>query len=159
MVQVCFVCLGNICRSPLAEGVFKSLVEREGLESKIFVSSAGVGDWHIGELPDARMMQTARKNGLQLTSRARQFQAEDFHNTDLILAMDESNLSALEQMSPSLDAREKLRLFRSFDQENRGDLNVPDPYYGGAGGFDHVFEIVQRTCPGVLQFIKDRSGL
>jgi len=159
MIQVCFVCLGNICRSPLAEGVFRTLVEQEGLENKVFISSAGVGNWHVGEPPDERMLKTARKNGINLTSRARQFQRGDFHKTDLILAMDESNLLALQQMAPAADAREKLRLFRSFDQDNRGDLNVPDPYYGGAGGFDHVFEIVNRTCPRILQFIKDRSGL
>jgi protein-tyrosine phosphatase len=159
MIQVCFVCLGNICRSPLAEGVFKSLVAKEGLEDRISTASAGVGSWHIGEPPDARMMKTAHKNGIVLNSRARQFQKNDFRNTDLILAMDESNLQALEQMSPSLDARQKLFLFRSFDQEHQGDLNVPDPYYGGEGGFDHVFEIVDRTCPRILEFIKDRSEL
>ncbi len=159
MIKVCFVCLGNICRSPLAEGVFKSLVRAEGLENTIFTSSAGVGGWHIGESPDPRMMKTAKKNGIVLDSRARQFQKDDFHRTDLILAMDQSNMQALLQLSPSGEASEKLRLFRSFEPANRGDLDVPDPYYGGDGGFDHVFDIVQRTCPRILEFIKDRSGL
>ncbi len=154
MIHICFVCLGNICRSPLAEGVFKSLIQQEGLQEEIRVSSAGVGSWHIGELPDERMLQTAQKNGIQLTSRARQFQPEDFEETDLILAMDRSNLTALEQMCPSPEAIEKIRLFRSFDPLAEGDLDVPDPYYGGNQGFDNVFEMVGRTCPEILDFIR-----
>ena len=154
MIHICFVCLGNICRSPLAEGVFKSLIQQEGLQEEIRVSSAGVGSWHIGELPDERMLQTAQKNGIQLTSRARQFQPEDFEETDLILAMDRSNLTALEQMCPSPVAIEKIRLFRFFDPLAEGDLDVPDPYYGGNQGFDNVFEMVNRTCPMILDFIR-----
>ena len=154
MTHICFVCLGNICRSPLAEGVFKSLIQQEGLQGEIRVSSAGVGGWHIGEPPDERMLQTAKNNGILLNSRARQFQPADFQETDLILAMDRSNWVALEQMNPSPQEIEKIRMFRSFDPQAEGDLDVPDPYYGGNQGFDNVFDMVNRTCPEILDFIR-----
>ncbi len=155
MYQVCFVCLGNICRSPLAEGVFQSLVAREGLSQRIQISSAGVGHWHIGEPPDRRMQKTALEKGIRLTGQARQFQPSEFSQHNLILAMDQSNLSALQQICPGESRqREKLRLFRSFDPESNGNLDVPDPYYGGDRGFDLVFDIVRRTCPQILNHIK-----
>jgi protein-tyrosine phosphatase len=154
VIHICFVCLGNICRSPLAEGVFKSLVQQEGLQGEIQVSSAGVGGWHVGELPDERMLQTAKNNGILLNSRARQFQPADFQGTDLVLAMDRSNWVTLEQMSPSPEGIEKIRMFRSFDPQAEGNLDVPDPYYGGNQGFDNVFEMVSRTCPEILDFIR-----
>jgi len=154
VIHICFVCLGNICRSPLAEGVFKSLVQQEGLQGEIHISSAGVGGWHVGELPDERMLQTAKNNGILLNSRARQFQPADFQETDLVLAMDRSNWVALEQMSPSPEGIEKIRMFRSFDPQAEGSLDVPDPYYGGNQGFDNVFDMVSRTCPEILDFIR-----
>ena len=153
-VEVCFVCLGNICRSPLAQGVFEALVKQEGLQDRIITSSAGVGNWHVGSSPDSRMQQTARKHGIYLNSRARQFQASDFKRMDLVLAMDHSNLSTLQQMRPAPELHDKLFLFRSFDPENNGDLDVPDPYYGGDKGFETVFQMVERTCPKVLQRLK-----
>ncbi len=153
-VEICFVCMGNICRSPLAQGVFEPLVKREGLQDRVVVSSAGVGDWHVGDPPDSRMQATARKHGIHLSSRARQFQAADFKRMDLVLAMDHSNMSALQQMRPAPELQNKLFLFRSFDPENNGDLEVPDPYYGDGEGFETVFQIVERTCPQVLQRVK-----
>jgi len=153
-VEVCFVCLGNICRSPLAQGVFEALVKQEGLQDRIIISSAGVGNWHVGSSPDSRMQQAARKHGIHLNSRARQFQASDFKRMDLVLAMDHSNLSTLQQMRPAAELHDKLFLFRSFDPENNGDLEVPDPYYGGDKGFETVFQMVERTCPKVLQRLK-----
>ena len=158
MIEVCFVCLGNICRSPLAQGVFEKCVADEGLQDQIQVSSAGTGSWHIGSPPDGRMQETANKHGVQLNSRGQQFQPADFFNFDLILAMDDSNLSILEQMCPNPQKAENLKLFRSFDPESNGDLDVPDPYYGGGKGFDIVFEIIDRTCPKILEFIKTRDG-
>ena len=154
MIEVCFVCLGNICRSPLAQGVFATLVAREGLDHKIQTSSAGVGDWHVGSLPDPRMTATARKRGIEIKSRARQFQASDFQRYDLVLAMDSSNLAALEQICPPALAKDRLMMFRSFDPEGGNSLDVPDPYYGGDKGFDTVFAMVDRTCPKVLQHIR-----
>ncbi len=151
-VEVCFVCLGNICRSPLAQGVFEALVKKEGLGNRIIISSAGTSHWHVGSPPDARMQQTARSHGIQLNSRGRQFQAADFKRMDLVLAMDHSNLSILQEMPPGTD--DKLFLFRSFDPENNGDLEVPDPYYGGDQGFENVYQMVARTCPKVLDHLK-----
>ena len=152
--EVSFVCLGNICRSPLAQGVFESLVAREGLGDQILTSSAGVSGWHTGQPPDARMRETARQKGIQINSRARQFKPADLDRSDLVLAMDQTNLSALEQMGGASD--KKLRLFRSFDPMNNGDLDVPDPYYGGNQGFEYVYHIVARTCPKILEFIRPR---
>ena len=153
-VKVCFVCLGNICRSPLAQGVFEALVKEEGLQDRIIISSAGVSGWHVGNPPDARMLQTARDHGIHLNSRARQFQSSDFEQMDLVLAMDHSNLSALNQMSAEPELQDKLFLFRSFDPQHNNDLEVPDPYYGGGKGFETVYQIVDRTCPKVLDHLK-----
>ena len=153
-VKVCFVCLGNICRSPLAQGIFEALVKHEGLQDQIIISSAGVGHWHVGNLPDSRMQQTAQKHGINLNSRARQFQAADFEEMDLVLAMDQSNLNSLQKMRPESELKYKLFLFRSFDPESDDNLEVPDPYYGGDNGFEMVYQIVERTCPKVLEYLK-----
>jgi len=155
-VEVCFVCLGNICRSPLAQGVFEALVKQEGLQDRIIIGSAGTSHWHVGGPPDPRMQQTARQHGIHLNSRARQFQAADFKRMDLVLAMDQSNLSVLQQMRPEAELHDKLLLFRSFDPENNGDLEVPDPYYGGDKGFETVFQMIERTCPKVLQHLQTK---
>lgn len=155
-VKICFVCLGNICRSPLAQGVFETLIEKEDLKNSIHIESAGTGNWHVGKPPDQRMKATAHKNGIVLNSLARQFQPEDFDRFDLVLAMDQSNLMNLSALCPSSIAEKKLWLFRSFDPENISakPLDVPDPYYGGDEGFDNVFNIVHRTSPKILEFIK-----
>ncbi len=154
--QICFVCLGNICRSPLAEGVFQALINEKCLENQIVIYSAGTGNWHVGASPDARMQATARKKGVQLTSRAQQIQAGDIRRFDLILAMDQSNLEAMEYLCSPEMAAKKIRLFRSFDPEADGDLDVPDPYYGGDDGFEHVFQIVHRTCPPILEYVRSQ---
>jgi len=156
VVEISFVCLGNICRSPLAQGVFQDLVNQKQLEQKIIVTSAGTGGWHIGDLPDERMRRTAQSKGIQLESRARQFQSADFNRFNLILAMDHSNLARLEEIAPSNLSPEKLMLFRSFDPECNGNQDVPDPYYGGAKGFEEVYSMVKRTCPPLLDYIKSR---
>lgn len=159
MFKVCFVCLGNICRSPLAQGIFENLVSREGLEEKISTSSAGVGGWHAGSPPDGRMQEVANKYGIHLGSRGRQIQQTDFFNFHLILAMDQSNMATLEKICPDSKIMEKIMPFRSFDPEATGNLDVPDPYYGGSKGFETVYRIIDRTCPKVLDFIKDRASL
>mgnify|MGYP003959997957 FL=1 len=156
VVEISFVCLGNICRSPLAQGVFQNLVNQKQLEQKIIVASAGTSGWHIGDLPDERMRRTAQSKGIQLESRARQFQSADFNRFNLILAMDHSNLARLEEIAPSNLSPEKLMLFRSFDPECNGNQDVPDPYYGGAKGFEEVYSMVKRTCPPLLDYIKSR---
>ncbi len=146
IAEISFVCLGNICRSPLAQGVFQDLVNQEKLDQKIIVTSAGTGGWHIGDLPDERILE----------SRARQFQSADFNRFNLVLAMDHSNLARLEEIAPSNLPLEKLMLFRSFDPDCNGDQDVPDPYYGGAKGFEEVYSMVKRTCPPLLDYIKSR---
>ena len=156
IVEISFVCLGNICRSPLAQGVFQDLVNREKLDQNIFISSAGTGNWHIGNLPDERMRQTAQSKGIKLESRAQQFQSKDFNRFNLILAMDHSNLIRLSEIAPSSLPSDKLMLFRSFDPESTDDQDVPDPYYGGAKGFEEVYSMVKRTCPPLLDYIKSR---
>ena len=156
VVEVSFVCLGNICRSPLAQGVFQDLVNREKLEHKITISSAGTSSWHIGDPPDQRMCQTAQSKGIQLKSRAQQFQRKDFDRFNLVLAMDQSNLAKLKEMAQSKLPEDKLMLFRSFDPESNGNLDVPDPYYGGSKGFETVYQMVERTCPPLLNYIKSR---
>ena len=154
VVKISFVCLGNICRSPLAQGIFQDLVNREKLDQNIFISSAGTGNWHIGNLPDERMRQTALSKGIKLESRAQQFQSEDFNRFNLVLAMDRSNLARLKEIVPSNLPPDKLMLFRSFDPESNGEQDVPDPYYGGAKGFDEVYRMVERTCPKILSYTK-----
>lgn len=156
IAEISFVCLGNICRSPLAQGVFQDLVNREKLDQNIFISSAGTGNWHIGNLPDERMRQTAQSKGIKLESRAQQFQSKDFNRFNLILAMDHSNLIRLSEIAPSSLPPDKLILFRSFDPESNDDQDVPDPYYGGAKGFEEVYSMVKRTCPPLLDYIKSR---
>jgi protein-tyrosine phosphatase len=153
-LSVCFVCHGNICRSPLAQGVMESIVKQEGLEKSILISSAGVSSWHVGEPPDSRMQDTARKHGIALNSRGRHFQGPDFYQIDLVLAMDCSNLDTLKSLRPEAETRDKLFLFRSFDPDNKGDFEVPDPYYGGGKGFELVYQMVERTCPKILEHLK-----
>lgn len=147
-VKVLFVCLGNICRSPTAEGVFRHMVHTRGLDPRFEIDSAGTGAWHAGEAPDRRMTQAAKKYGYQLTGQARAVHAGDYNHYDHILAMDEDNLSTLLARCPA-PHRHKLQLFRDYDPKGRGE-SVPDPYYGGPAGFDEVVQIVQRSAAGLL---------
>ncbi len=141
--RVLFVCLGNICRSPAAEGAFRRLVAEAGLADSIEVDSAGTGAWHEGQPADRRMRQAAERRGVMLTSIARQVTGDDFERFDHIFAMDESNLRDLQAMAPSAH-RDKIRLFRDLDPDGPGE-DVPDPYYGGPSGFDLVLDIVTRV--------------
>jgi protein-tyrosine phosphatase len=162
-VRLLFVCLGNICRSPTAEGVMRALVAREGLEGAIQIESAGTGAWHVGSAPDQRASETARARGIELGGTARQVRPEDFFDFDLLLAMDRENMRELRQQAPGEAERAKVRLLREFDPASEmaleadgvgGDLDVPDPYYGGPGGFDEVFDLVQAACAGLLEQIR-----
>jgi protein-tyrosine phosphatase len=155
-VRLLFVCLGNICRSPTAEGVMRALVEREGLSDAIELDSAGTGSWHVGSLPDARASSAARARGLTLAGRARQVTRRDFADFDVILAMDRSNRGELDVLAPDAEARARVRLLREFDPvaARGGDLDVPDPYYGAAGGFEEVLDLVEAACTGLLAEIR-----
>lgn len=152
-VSILFVCLGNICRSPLAEGVFQHLVRESGQATRYRIESAGTGAWHVGNLADPRSRDVAHKAGITLESRARQVQPEDFHEFDFIVAMDRENLRNLERLQAAHGGDARLFLLRDHDPEP-GDGEVPDPYYGGPDGFDDVFRMVWRACTQLLEDIE-----
>ena len=152
-MRVLFVCLGNICRSPTAEGVMRSLVAEAGLEGEIEVESAGTGDWHVGHPPDERALSAAAARGITLEGVARQVTAGDFEAFDLIVAMDRANRDDLVALAPDAEARERVRLLREYAGESERD--VPDPYYGGEDGFADVVEIVERSCAALLDALGD----
>jgi protein-tyrosine phosphatase len=153
-MRLVFVCLGNICRSPTAHGVMRHLVREAGLSDRISVDSAGTGDWHLGEPPDARTQATAKRRGITLDHRAQRFTAKDFARYDLILAMDRTNRRDLERMAPTDADRAKIHLLRSFDPAAPKDAEVPDPYYGGAQGFEEVYDVCDAACRGLLAHLR-----
>ncbi|MGJ3259997.1 MAG: low molecular weight protein-tyrosine-phosphatase [Rhodospirillales bacterium] len=155
MVRVLFVCLGNICRSPTAEGVFRDLVRREGLAGKIGTDSCGTGGWHVGDPPDGRACAEAERRGIDLGDlRARQVCHSDFEDFDYVLGMDDRNLQHLQAMCPP-EHRERVKLFLSFAPEV-GRHDVPDPYYGGPDGFRDVFDMIDKASHGLLADIRAR---
>jgi protein-tyrosine phosphatase len=158
-IRVSFICLGNICRSPTAEGIMRHLVERAGLSEAIEVESAGTGSWHLGERADRRARATAEARGVILNGRAQQFSEEDFDRLDYILVMDVAIKNALARLASSDEARAKLYLLRSFDPDSPPDAPVPDPYYGGADGFEEVFDICEAACRGLLAHIRAQHRL
>jgi len=157
-IQLCFVCLGNICRSPTAEGIMHAIVGEAGLANRIAIDSAGTSAWHVGEAADSRSRQCASERGVALRSRARQFVAKDFARFDYVLAMDAENHDELVALAPDADARTRVHLLRGFDPGSPKGAAVPDPYYGGERGFDDVFEICEAACRGLLsRVIEDHS--
>lgn len=159
MVRICFVCLGNICRSPTAEGVFREIVEREGLDHGVEIDSAGTGGWHVGEPADPRAQRAAAARDIELSSRARKFERTDFDRFDYIVAMDRSNRATLEKMARGPDERGKIHLFRSFDAESPADAEVPDPYYGGEHGFEEVLDMCERASRGLIAHLREMGAL
>jgi len=155
MVRVLFVCMGNICRSPTAEGVFRALVERQGLTGRVVVDSAGTHAYHAGEGADRRALRTAARRGIDLSEHiARGVSRSDFDSFDYILAMDRDNVADLLGRAPA-DARSRIRLFMEFaqrrnDREGSAVTEVPDPYYGGPDGFDHVLDLIEAASRGLL---------
>ncbi len=153
MMRVLFVCLGNICRSPTAEGVFRAQVEQAGLSDRIEIDSAGTAAWHIGKSPDMRAQAAAATRGYDLSPlRGRQVAVGDFAHFDFVLAMDEENLANLLAVCPA-EHRHKVRLFLSFSTQWQ-DHEVPDPYYGGAEGFDHVLDMIEDAGVSLLATIR-----
>jgi len=146
-MRILFVCMGNICRSPTAEGVMRRLIEDEGLD--IEVDSAGTGGWHAGEPPDERATVAAQRRGVTLEGAARQVKESDFRRFDLLVAMDRGNLSDLLDLAPDEEAREKVRLLVP-------DADVPDPYYGGDRGFETVLDMVESACRELLDELRER---
>lgn len=147
--KLCFVCLGNICRSPTAEGVFQHLVNERNLQAYFEVDSAGTSAYHVGESANSKSQQTAQQHGITLRSRARQFESFDLDYFDMVLAMDRENLTNIKRLSNGSADDLKIGMLRDFDPEP-GDGEVPDPYYGGIQGFENVFQIVKRSCINLL---------
>jgi protein-tyrosine phosphatase len=155
MVKVLFVCMGNICRSPTAEGIFTGLLRQHGLEQHVFVDSAGTHAYHIGSAPDTRARNAAAKRGADIGSqRARKIAPADFETFDYILAMDRDNLEILEELCPP-ELRDKLHLMLRFAPEIGID-EVPDPYYGGAAGFERVLDLIEAAAEGLLNEIREK---
>ncbi|MBV7564246.1 low molecular weight protein-tyrosine-phosphatase [Pseudomonas sp. sia0905] len=153
-MRVLFVCLGNICRSPTAEAVMRQRLQQAGLADRIEVDSAGTGDWHVGKAPDSRTQQAASRRGYDLSSlRGRQVSVDDFARFDLILAMDSANLRDLQRIRPA-NARAELDLYlRRFEL---AEDEVPDPYYGGSEGFEHVLDLLEQASDALLIELKGR---
>lgn len=164
-MRICFVCLGNICRSPTAAAVMRHEADAAGLGERIEIESAGTGGWHIGDPPDARAAAEARRRGIAMQNAASRFTRDDFDRFDLVLAMDRQNLGDLCALAPTPADRAKVRLLRGYapgaasrrdGRENgSGDgTDVPDPYFGGASGFADVFEMIQAACRGLIENLR-----
>ncbi|WP_369176556.1 low molecular weight protein-tyrosine-phosphatase [Streptomyces mutabilis] len=155
--RVCFVCTGNICRSPMAEAVFHARVTDAGLDGLVEADSAGTGGWHEGENADPRTMAVLAENGYGLDHTARQFQPSWFSRLDLVIALDAGHLRALRRLAPTDQDADKVRLLRSYDPAaDRGDLDVPDPYYGGVEGFEECLEMVEAASDGLLAAVREQ---
>ena len=157
-MRILFVCLGNICRSPTAEGVMRSRLAARGLADLVEVDSAGTGSWHTGSPPDQRSAEAALRREIALEGEARTVAPEDFERFDLLLAMDSENLENLRALAPTGEAASRVGMLREYDPAAvaAGELDVPDPYYGGAGGFEHVLDVVEAACDGLLDHLEPR---
>lgn len=149
MKRILFVCLGNICRSSSAEEIMRTLVKKAGLEHEIEVDSAGILSYHEGELPDSRMRMHASRRGYNLTHRSRPVKTLDFFEFDMLIGMDDRNIQDLTDRSPDLDSLKKIHRMTDFCRTKVAD-HVPDPYYGGAQGFENVLDILEDACEGLL---------
>lgn len=152
MKRILFVCLGNICRSSSAEEIMRTLIEKKGLEKEIEVDSAGILSYHQGELPDSRMRMHAARRGYHLTHRSRPVRTEDFYNFDMIIGMDDRNIQDLIERAPDLETEKKIHRMTDYCRTKVVDY-VPDPYYGGAQGFENVLDILEDACAGLLDAI------
>lgn len=150
-IRILFVCLGNICRSPAAEGVFRAVVDGEGASGRFVIDSAGTGSWHVGQLPDKRMRVHARNRGYELTHICRQVTGADFDDFDLIIGMDAQNLYKLRQLAPSVEAARKVVGMADFFSESSRYDCVPDPYYEGSEGFERVLDLLEEACGNLYE--------
>ncbi|WP_327430048.1 low molecular weight protein-tyrosine-phosphatase [Streptomyces sp. NBC_01236] len=154
--RVCFVCTGNICRSPMAESVFRTRIEEAGLDGLVEVDSAGTGGWHEGDGADSRTVAALEAGGYESGHAARQFQASWFSRLDLVIALDSGHLKALRRLAPTAEDADKVKLLRSYDPAAGDDLDVPDPYYGHMDGFEECLEMVEAASPGLLAAVQER---
>jgi len=154
--KILFVCLGNICRSPSAEGILKKMVKERGLENQFFIDSAGLLHYHEGDLPDDRMRVYAARRGYNLDSRSRPVKYDDFFNFDLIIGMDDQNIAALNRLAPDSDSAKKIHRMTEFCTKFDMD-HVPDPYYGGAKGFELVLDLLEDACERLLEKYKQKK--
>ena len=152
--RVLFVCLGNICRSPAANGVMEKMVAVQGLDRKFLIDSAGTYGGHAGELPDPRMRVAASRRGYNLTHRSRKFREQDYHDFDMIIVMDDSNYENVARLAPERKYLDKVYRFVEFSKNHPDWSYVPDPYYGGAQGFETVLDILEDACEGLLDEIR-----
>lgn len=159
MVKVLFVCLGNICRSPMAEGLMAKHVQESGLADRVSVDSAGTSNWHVGELPDPRMIETAQRHAVTLPSRARQLVLADLDAFDYIVAMDQQNMAEIQRLQQkAIASKARLLMMRDFDVDGLG-MDVPDPYFGGLQGFEQVYLMLERSTKNLLQHIRKEQQL
>lgn len=152
-IKVLFVCLGNICRSPLAEAIFKHKIRERGLEHRVEVSSCGTANYHVGDMPDPRTIKNALKNGVAIDHLGKQLSENDLSHYDFILAMDKSNHTNIFKLTNARDHAHKIKLMRSFDLEPNGD-EVPDPYYGTETDFQNVFDILNHSMDSFIAYLE-----
>lgn len=158
-ISVLFVCLGNICRSPLAEAIFRTVVEEAGLGDRFRIDSAGTSGYHDGDPPDRRTTAVAAQRGIRVSGTSRQVTTDDLDQFDYLVVMDHSNMDGVERLIRGVNNPPRVHLFREFDPEAAGDLEVPDPYYGGPDGFEDVHDLVERSARGLLGHLRAEQGL
>ena len=157
--RVLFICLGNICRSPAAQAVMQRLVDERGLSDRFFIDSAGIGGWHIGDLPDKRMRVHARPRGYELTHRARRVQAGDFEDFDLIVGMDASNVDELRYKAATIEQQDKVVMMGDYIRQYPNYDYVPDPYYEGSEGFELVLDLLEDACDNLFNRIIEQNDI
>jgi len=158
-ISVLFICLGNICRSPLAEAIFRSVVKEAGWEHRFRIDSAGTSGYHDGDPPDQRTTAVAARRGVRVAGASRQVTGADLETYDYLIVMDRENLGSVERLAARLGSSPDVRLFRAFDPEADGEMDVPDPYFGGPDGFENVHDLVERSARGLLAALGERHGL
>src|SRR5687768_9621915 len=158
-IGVLFVCLGNICRSPLAEGVFRELVRQDGVSERFDIDSAGTTDYHAGESPDGRTAEVARRRGVRLAHAARRIAEPDFDRFDYIVVMDTNNLAKVQRLAARARPDTEVHLLRAFGPAAGEYVAVPDPYFGGPRGFEDVHDMIERACRSLLDHIRSEHAL
>ena len=156
-IRILFVCMGNICRSPLAESIFAHLARERGVEDRFEVASAGTSAYHAGDPPDRRSVATARARGVTVSGTSRQLNARDLHDFDYVIVMDAENRSAVDRLRATDGGSARIHRLREWDPAKSG-LDVPDPYFGGGRGFDDVHDIVERSCAALLEDLLTEEG-